>query len=529
MPDDRPSTQRGPEAVRVSPGRGAGSRLPADRPPLHRLHEVASFFPHYKLEKGPDVEVHVCRDMACHLRNATQLRRGLRALANEIDPTGKTVKMEGVSCLGQCDHAPAASINDHIYFMAYRAAPPGPGPTPPSPRSTSPTSAADRSPWAGRSTPTTARPVTRPSASSSRRSTRHRASSAAIDGLLDALKVSTLRGMGGARFPTHIKWAAVRAQPGPTRSTSSATATSPSPAPSRTASCSDGAPYLLVEGMVLAGLTTGADPGLHLHPPRVRGRDRGRRGGHPRGRGDGGSAARTSSASGLNFPVEVFVSPGGYICGEESALLEAMEDRRAEPRNKPPFPTVAGLYNKPTVINNVETLMWTPADLPQGGRVVSRPGGQRLPGALVLLDQRRRQRAGRLRGPLRPDRPRPGLRRGRRHGRRPAAQGDRPLGPLRRLLPGGDRRSENLLPSLRQGHLAAGAGELRHPRPAAGLRTSSARWTACSAPRSSPSATEADMVDMALNPTEFYRNESCGKCVPCRRRLAETGRDDRRP
>src|SRR5262249_41736906 len=71
--------------------------------------------------------------------------------------------------------------------------------------------------------------------------------------------------------------------------------------------------------------------------------------------------------SGRSFHLEMFVSPGGYIQGEESALLEAMEDRRGEPRNKPPFPVYNGLYNKPTVINNVETLSWVPAIALRGG------------------------------------------------------------------------------------------------------------------------------------------------------------------
>src|SRR5262249_62044394 len=65
--------------------------------------------------------------------------------------------------------------------------------------------------------------------------------------------------------------------------------------------------------------------------------------------------------SGLALPLEVFVSPGGYIQGEETALLEALEDRRGEPRNKPPFPVTHGLHGRPTVINNVETLDWVPA------------------------------------------------------------------------------------------------------------------------------------------------------------------------
>src|SRR5439155_515108 len=71
--------------------------------------------------------------------------------------------------------------------------------------------------------------------------------------------------------------------------------------------------------------------------------------------------------SGLAFNLEMFVSPGGYIQGEESALLEALEDRRGEPRNKPPFPVAEGLFGKPTVINNVETLAWVPAIVLRGG------------------------------------------------------------------------------------------------------------------------------------------------------------------
>ena len=66
------------------------------------------------------------------------------------------------------------------------------------------------------------------------------------------------------------------------------------------------------------------------------------------------------------FELEVFVSPGGYICGEETALLEAIEGKRAEPRNKPPFPVQQGLWNKPTVINNVETFANVPIILFRG-------------------------------------------------------------------------------------------------------------------------------------------------------------------
>src|SRR5206468_10175453 len=79
--------------------------------------------------------------------------------------------------------------------------------------------------------------------------------------------------------------------------------------------------------------------------------------------------------TGRAFPVEVFESPGGYICGEQSALIEAMEDRRAQPRNRPPELTTNGLRDKPTVVNNVETLAWAPYIVLRGGAEYAAGGG----------------------------------------------------------------------------------------------------------------------------------------------------------
>src|SRR6185295_19089644 len=126
------------------------------------------------------------------------------------------------------------------------------------------------------------------------------------------------------------------------------------------------APHLVIEGMILAGLITGAQRGYlylrHEYHDEMEAFQ------------DALAEARAQTVcgdnilgSGLSFPLEIFLSPGGYIQGEESALLEAMEDRRGEPRNKPPFPTVSGLYSKPTVINNVETLAWVPGIILKGG------------------------------------------------------------------------------------------------------------------------------------------------------------------
>jgi NADH:ubiquinone oxidoreductase subunit F (NADH-binding) len=196
--------------------------------------------------------------------------------------------------------------------------------------------------------------------------------------------------------------------------------------------------------------------------------------------------------SGREFELETFVSPGGYICGEESALLEALEGKRGEPRNKPPFPVTHGLYNKPTVINNVETFSLAPVILVRGpewfrahgkagacglkfvaisGDVV-RPGvyeiGMGMPAREAIFEQ-----AGGITG-----------------GRPLKAWA--PSGPSSGFLPSSLLDTPLDFDSLAKAGSMLGSGAL----------------VALS--------DEACMLDMALNAVRFFRNESCGKCVPCR-------------
>ncbi len=124
-------------------------------------------------------------------------------------------------------------------------------------------------------------------------------------------------------------------------------------------------PYLVIEGMIMAGLVTGAHKGiLYIRHEYENSKevlqeeiDRCYR---------NGVLGERVLGSDLTFDLEIFVSPGGYICGEESALLEAIEGKRAEPRNKPPFPGTNGLWNQPTVINNVETFCLATVILARG-------------------------------------------------------------------------------------------------------------------------------------------------------------------
>jgi NADH:ubiquinone oxidoreductase subunit F (NADH-binding) len=205
-----------------------------------------------------------------------------------------------------------------------------------------------------------------------------------------------------------------------------------------------------------------------------------------------GLLGKSILGSGLVFDLEIFVSPGGYICGEETALIEAIEGRRAEPRNKPPFPVQAGLWQKPTVLNNVETFVnvpqiiargveWFVAQGANGSRGlkfvgvsghIARPGIFEVPMGItmreVLFDH-----AGGIRG-----------------GRR-----------LKAFAPSG--------PS--SGYLPASMMDVRLDFKAlaeAGSMLGSGAIVVCD--------DTTCMLDMALNAVRFYRNESCGKCVPCR-------------
>jgi NADH:ubiquinone oxidoreductase subunit F (NADH-binding)/NADH:ubiquinone oxidoreductase subunit E len=479
--------------------------------PLHRLHEVASFFPHYKLQKGPEVEVRVCRDVSCHLRGAQQLTQGLKALANEIDPSGKAVQVEGVSCLGQCDHAPAVTINDLVYSslteqqlrpLVHKAVARDPLPHPRAAR-TPPGWKID--PYAGNPRYAAVQKLiqTLDPVNGSLRG---------VDDLIEALKVSTLRGMGGARFPTHIKWAAVRSQSSDTKYVV-CNGDESEPGTFKDRELLRRAPHLLVEGMVLAGLTAGASKGYiyirHEYHDEIEAVEEAIRDAQGRK-----FCGKDILGTRISFPIEVFVSPGGYICGEESALLEAMEDRRAEPRNKPPFPTVKGLYNQPTIINNVETLMWTPAIYLNGGEWyrdqgvngckglwfcsisgdIREPGVFEVPFGITVRDLIYRQ-AGGMSG-----------------GQRLKAIA--PSGPSGGFFPTLIRR--NLLPKpFAERFLPEGGAFfdiLDLPLDPDVVRSMEGMLGAAFV----AVGEQASMVDLSLNLTEFYRNESCGKCVPCR-------------
>jgi NADH:ubiquinone oxidoreductase subunit F (NADH-binding)/NADH:ubiquinone oxidoreductase subunit E len=469
--------------------------------PLHRLHEVASFFPHYHLKPPANVEVKVCRDMACHLRGAEQLERRLDALAHELG-AGR-VEVSSVSCLGQCDGAPTVSINDTVFRgliesdlrARVHAAAAG---------QALEMQPADRSPPAWKIDPYEGKPLYE--------AVRRFVSSRDANAVLAELKAAGLVGMGGASFPTWKKWDEVRKQPSHEKYVV-ANGDESEPGTFKDRELLRRLPHLLVEGVVLAGLVTGATRGIIYIRHEFKDEIQAVRAAIDEARRQG-VCGEGILGSELTFPVEVFVSPGGYICGEESALLEAIEDRRAEPRNKPPYPVYAGLFGKPTVINNVETLSWTPAILKRGGpwyrtqgtngaaglRLVSisgdvnRPGVYEVPFGLSVRDHIERC-AGGMRAGCK-------------------LKAIAPSGPSSGYLPA--HIALNTLPDdFVKARVLAGANafDVRDlPLDGRTLRGIGSMLGAALV----VIGEGACMVDMALNTTQFFRNESCGKCVPCR-------------
>jgi NADH:ubiquinone oxidoreductase subunit F (NADH-binding)/NADH:ubiquinone oxidoreductase subunit E len=449
--------------------------------PLSQIHAVASFYPHFHLAPPPKADVRVCTDMSCHLLGADPLKAALDDQFRGVDPQQITIRE--VSCLGRCDHAPAVMINDAIYAdtdahaaiaMARDAVAGRPLPPPQHKQERMP-AACD--PYGGTGEYAVVRRFVE---------TRD------WQGTIATLKQAKLRGMGGAGFPTGLKWEIVHNAQSPTKYIV-CNADESEPGTIKDRHIMENVPYLVLEGMILAGLVTGAHQGiLYIRHEYERAKDilqeeldRAY---------ELGVLGRNVMGSDLAFDLELFVSPGGYICGEESALLEAIEGHRSEPRNKPPFPgqVGGGLWAQPTVINNVETFSLATVILARGVDWYTAQGKNNSHGMKFVG--------------LSGDVVKPGI-------------FEVPMGTTYTELiyeyaggiPGGKKLLGYAPSGPSSGYLPASMASLPldwDAVAAAGSMVGSGAIVVCAEGRC--------MLDMALNATRFYRNESCGKCVPCR-------------
>jgi formate dehydrogenase/bidirectional [NiFe] hydrogenase diaphorase subunit len=328
--------------------------------PLYRVHEVASFYPHFRTSPPPEVVVRVCRDMSCRLRGAGGVLRACEAVAGQQPPGRLTV--EGVSCLGRCDRAPALAVEVHRMgsegetrlYTGY---------TPAEARALvhglvgggAPPSDLDADHDDGRMWEMDVLP--RQAGIHGRRTARRAAARARRRGR----GCPRARSSSACARPGCSAWAApadARTRSGTTslprramKSTSSAAATRASRARSRTGrsscarrtwcwkACSSPAWWWArARGYVYI---------RHEYPEQI-----------ARMRA---AIADAEARRLLSFPIEVFISPGWYICGEQTAMIQVLEDKRAEPRNRPPELQTNGLWDRPTLVNNVETLAWVPS------------------------------------------------------------------------------------------------------------------------------------------------------------------------
>ncbi|MCG6860557.1 MAG: NADH-quinone oxidoreductase subunit NuoF [Chromatiaceae bacterium] len=186
------------------------------------------------------------------------------------------------------------------------------------------------------------------------------------DGIIEDLKVSALRGRGGAGFPTGLKWSFMpRSAPGQKYIVCNSDEGEPGTCKDRDILRFN--PHQLIEGMAIAGYTTGSTVGYNY----IRGEFY-----EPIARFEqaleeayaAGLIGKDIQGSGIDFDLYTHLGAGAYICGEETALLESIEGKKGQPRYKPPFPAQAGLYGMPTTINNTESLASVPVILEKGGQ-----------------------------------------------------------------------------------------------------------------------------------------------------------------
>ncbi|WP_229054773.1 NADH-quinone oxidoreductase subunit NuoF [Aeromicrobium sp. Leaf350] len=307
--------------------------------------------------------------------------------------------------------------------------------------------------------------------------------------LIELVKESGLRGRGGAGFPTGMKWSFIpKDNPNPTYLVVNADESEPG-------TCKDiplmmASPHTLVEGVIIASRAIGAQTafiyvrGEVLHVVR-------RLRAAVREAYEAGHLGTDIGGSGQNLELVVHAGAGAYICGEETALLDSLEGRRGQPRLRPPFPAVAGLYASPTVINNVESIASVPAIVDHGIEWFGSMGTEKSKGFTLYS----------LSG----------------HVKRPG-QYEAPLGiTLRELLElGGGLRDGSELKFWTPGGSSTPILTAEHLDVPLDYEGVGAAGSMLGTKALQVFDQTTSVVRCVLRWTEFYKHESCGKCTPCR-------------
>ncbi len=433
--------------------------------PMAAVYETATFYAHFDIVRDgeippPAVTIRVCDSLSCELAGARALHA---ALAAEVDPAD--IRVLRAPCMGRCESAPVVEVGHRHLGHA--------------------TPAAVRTLLDGGDLHPA--PITWQRLDAYRAEGGYallqsvRAGRVSVEQLSQVLQDAGLRGLGGAGFPTFKKWSFVRAEPAPRYMVINADEGEPGTFKDR--HYLEQAPHRFLEGALVSAWAVDAAalyiylrdeyPGLHAV---LR------------------EAIAEVEAAGLAAPGYIVLrrGAGAYICGEESALIESLEGKPGKPRHRPPFVAQKGLFDRPTLVNNVETVYWIPLLWQRGadwfasqgrhgrkglrsfsvsGRV-SKPGVHLAPGGITLQELLDEYCGG-------------------------MADGHRLLA----YLPGG--ASGGILPA-RKADLPLDFDTLQPE----GCFIGSAAVVVIS--------DQDDLRAVAKNLMAFFADESCGQCTPCR-------------
>ncbi|MFF7308218.1 NADH-ubiquinone oxidoreductase-F iron-sulfur binding region domain-containing protein [Streptomyces sp. NPDC008137] len=462
--------------------------------PPAEAYGVATFYAMFSVKPRPTTVLHVCTDLACAAAGAPELCAGIE----ERLSLGSGVSVERGPCLGLCERAPAA--------LAIRAGDPvrtavsAPATVERAVLAASAPDSAPEEPPAALAVPQAGQDglmllhrvgVVDPASLDDYRAhggytALRRAFELGPAGVIREVTDSGLVGRGGAAFPTGRKWQATASQPDhPHYLVCNADESEPGTFKDRV--LMEGDPYALVEAMTIAAYATGAHRGfVYL------------RGEYPRALHRLEHAIAQARARGLlgddilgqgyAFDLEIRRGAGAYICGEETALFNSIEGYRGEPRSKPPFPVEKGLFGKPTVENNVETLVNVLPVLTMGAPAYAAIGTERSTGPKLFCVSGSVERPGVYELPF-----------------------GATLGDL--LVLAGVREG---LRAVLLGGAAGGfvrADELGIPLTFEGTREAG---TTLGSGVVMAFDDTVPLPRLLLRIAEFFRDESCGQCVPCR-------------
>ncbi len=313
--------------------------------PVVEVFEVASFYHHFEILKddatAPRITVRVCDSLSCSLAGSDSL---LRQLQREL----LDVKVVPVPCLGRCEQAPAAQVGQQAVAQAT-------------------SEMVARLVTEGYTQPLAVPQALRYDAY--KKAGGYQLALQVAAGLKDhesviqCLESSGLRGLGGAGFPAGRKWRIVRSQPGPRLMAVNIDEGEPGTFKDRT--CLESDPHRFLEGVLIAASVVGCEAVYiylrdEYHEARV-------------------LLTEELATLKLNPPcelprIELRRGAGAYICGEESAMIESIEGKRGEPRMRPPYIAEVGLFGRPTLEHNFETLFWVRELIEQGADSFSSHG-----------------------------------------------------------------------------------------------------------------------------------------------------------